>query len=133
MELKFNSAICTSMEQSERLLALGLKKETADCQHLAYTKDSKGNSIPKRNQKWFTRIGTEESVMICGFMNATFIPAWSLHRLLYLIPNEYFTDVDFQNVMQRCIFATSTLYDDLIDLIEALIKEEYFYKEYLEE
>jgi hypothetical protein len=35
--------------------------------------------------------------------------------------------------MQRCIFATSALYDDLIDLIEALIKEEYFYKEYLEE
>lgn len=28
--LKFNSAICTSREQSERLLALGLKKETAD-------------------------------------------------------------------------------------------------------
>lgn len=28
--LKFNSAICTSRSQSERLLALGLKKETAD-------------------------------------------------------------------------------------------------------
>ena len=32
METKFNfnSAICTSKEQSERLLALGLKKDTAD-------------------------------------------------------------------------------------------------------
>lgn len=32
METKFNfkSQICTSREQSERLLALGLKKETAD-------------------------------------------------------------------------------------------------------
>ena len=32
METKFNfkSAICTSRSQSERLLALGLKKETAD-------------------------------------------------------------------------------------------------------
>ena len=28
--LKFNSQICTTREQSERLLALGLKKETAD-------------------------------------------------------------------------------------------------------
>ena len=32
METKFNfkSAVCTSRSQSERLLALGLKKETAD-------------------------------------------------------------------------------------------------------
>ena len=31
MEMKFNSQICTTREQSERLIALGLKKETADC------------------------------------------------------------------------------------------------------
>ena len=30
METKFNSQICTTRDQSERLLALGLKKETAD-------------------------------------------------------------------------------------------------------
>ena len=29
-KFNFNSAICTSKAQSERLLALGLKKETAD-------------------------------------------------------------------------------------------------------
>lgn len=29
--MEFNSQICTTKEQSERLLALGLKKETADC------------------------------------------------------------------------------------------------------
>lgn len=28
--MKFNSQICTTKEQSERLLALGLKRETAD-------------------------------------------------------------------------------------------------------
>ncbi len=28
--MKFNSQICTTREQSERLLSLGLKKETAD-------------------------------------------------------------------------------------------------------
>ena len=28
--MKFNSQICTTIEQSERLLALGLKKKTAD-------------------------------------------------------------------------------------------------------
>lgn len=29
-ELKFNSAVCTTKEQSQRLLDLGLKPETAD-------------------------------------------------------------------------------------------------------
>ena len=29
-DLKFSSAVCTSRVQSERLLALGLKKETGD-------------------------------------------------------------------------------------------------------
>ena len=29
-KFNFNSQICTTREQSERLLALGLKKETAD-------------------------------------------------------------------------------------------------------
>ena len=28
--MKFNSQVCTSLSQSEKLLALGLKKETAD-------------------------------------------------------------------------------------------------------
>lgn len=88
METNFNfkSSVCTSREQIEKLLALGLKKETADCRHWAYTKDSKGNPIPKRNQRWFTRIGTDESAQICGFMDATFIPAWSLHRLIEMMP-----------------------------------------------
>ena len=114
--MKFNSQICTTKEQSERLLALGLKKGTADMHHY----------------KWSEGYWDIQACPVRG-SEPYYIPAWSLHRLLYLIPNEYFTDVDFQNVMQRCIFATSTLYDDLIDLIEALIKEEYFYKEYLEE
>lgn len=133
MELNFNSAICTSREQSERLLALGLKKETADCQHWAYTKDSRGNSIPKRNQRWFTRIGTDESVQVCGFMDATFIPAWSLHRLLCLLPTEYIADIDFQRIMQDFVFRSQDMYDEAISCIETLIKEGYFNEEYLEE
>lgn len=122
--MKFNSQICTTRVQSERLLALGLKKETADMEIHSFKDDE---------QETF-----ETGYANKGYMEPEFaeivdcFPAWSLHRLLYLIPNEYFTDVDFQNIMQRCIFATSTLYDDLIDLIEALIEEEYFYKEYLE-
>ena len=33
-ELKFNSAVCTSIEQSQRLLELGLKPETADMSYV---------------------------------------------------------------------------------------------------
>lgn len=32
-KFNFNSKPCTSREQSKRLLALGIKKETADCGH----------------------------------------------------------------------------------------------------
>lgn len=32
-ELKFNSQVCTTKEQSQRLLKLGLKPETADMAH----------------------------------------------------------------------------------------------------
>lgn len=141
METKFNfkSAICTSREQSERLLALGLKKETADCRHWAYTKDSKGNSIPKRNQRWFTRIGTDESAQVCGFMNATFIPAWSLHRLIEMMPKNIAIDGDTAYPLQIqkrsdgkwCVGyqgwydCVGDLYDNLIWIYQLLISEGY--------
>lgn len=124
INFNFTSQICTTKEQSERLLALGLKQETADCILVQ-------NPFKEDNYIMFPIVDVDETLE--NEMQDDPIPAWSLHRLLYLIPNEYFTDVDFQDIMQRCIFATSTLYDDLIDLIEALIKEEYFYKEHLEE
>ena len=147
MDFNFTSQICTTKEQSERLLALGLKKETADCRHWAYTKDSKGNPIPKRNQRWFTRIGTEESVQVCGFMDATFIPAWSLHRLIEVMPT-VITHDDYSLILginATCIYYADdeyaetfkafegNLYDCVVKCIVWLIKEGYFNKEYLEE
>ena len=120
--MNFNSQICTTKEQSERLLTLGLRPETADCAH-CYTSEEHGEY-----KFWDIVISDWEPYWDVDDEN---IPAWSLHRLLYIIPNEYFTDIDFQDIMQRCIFATSTLYNDLIDLIEALIKEGYIYSEYL--
>jgi hypothetical protein len=37
-ELKFNSQICTTNAQSQRLLDLGLKPETADMRLIPYSK-----------------------------------------------------------------------------------------------
>lgn len=58
--LKFNSSVCTSIEQSQRLLELGLKPETADM----YIFDDE---------------------VYIGKPNVDDIPAWSLHRLLRLL------------------------------------------------
>ena len=54
-KFNFNSQICSNLEQSRRLLALGLKKETADCVH---------------SLCWNIEEGNQPDIL-----------AWSLHRL----------------------------------------------------
>ena len=100
--LKFNSAICTSRSQSERLLALGLKKETADMS-IGHT----GLLYP------YPHIEEEDRV---------FTPAWSLHRLLMMTTSK-------RKVM--IIRYESDFFDVVIKKIEHEIKEGYFNKEYL--
>lgn len=118
--MNFNSQICTTKEQSERLLALGLKAETADMRYILFEGDLEpcirampwnGICIPCQNN----------------------FPAWSLHRLLCLLPTEYICDIDFQRIMQDFIFRSQDMYEEAIGCIETLIEEGYFYKEYLEE
>ena len=60
--MEFKSQVHTTLEQSKRLVALGLKKETADCCHY-YVAGVTDEEIPK---------------------NANY-PAWSLHRLIELL------------------------------------------------
>ena len=113
--LKINSAVCTSRAQSERLLALGLKKQTADMHHYKWSEGYWDiQSCPPR--------GTE----------SCYIPAWSLHRLLCLLPREYIYDIDFQRIMQDFVFGTQDMYEEMISCIETLIEAGYFYEEYLE-
>ena len=111
METKFNfkSQIATSREQSERLLALGLKKETADMVHI-YLNQWDG---------WYVRpLDVDESI------HHMEIPAWSLDRLLKILQpmmeNQNEITIPFDNV-----------FDQIIDCIEWLIKKGYFNKEYL--
>lgn len=136
--MKFNSQICTTKEQSERLLALGLKKETADCVMMYY-------------DGW--HIGEAEHF---DFDKDPVEPAWSLHRLIEMMPQgiqdcsyrcfalavnsegvsyEYH-DIDEEgkgyNDSIGCTDLFDNLYDDIIAHIEWLIKEGYFNKEYLE-
>ena len=132
--MSFNSQICTSREQSERLLALGLKKETADMHWYKL--------VEFEHDYWF--VDVEES----WATTATDIPAWSLHRLLFLLPQivkigkNYYDLAIIQNEFVRLIddcgdtyiyFDTDGIYESLLLCIEWLIKEGYFNKEYLED
>lgn len=126
--LKFNSQIATSRFQSERLLELGLKKETADMWHITTTKDWKGNDIPKEKQKsWISFDGIVLSV---GFDQFDRIPAWSLHRIV-----EIMFKGDIGGFVGYNIHANNVgiMYEYAISNIEALIKMGSFNKDYLEE
>ena len=69
-KLKFNSQICTTREQSDKLLALGLKAETADCHY---------EGRKNKECEW-------EVAVMGGCYYSWDFPAWSLHRLLCMLP-----------------------------------------------
>ena len=112
--MNFTSQICTTKEQSERLLAVGLKQETAD---MMYCKTASGELITAKDYDYLEHLD---------------FPAWSLHRLLCLLPREYIYDIDFQRIMQDFVFGTQDMYEEMISCIETLIEAGYIYEEYLE-
>ena len=126
--MDFTSQICTTHKQSMRLITLGLKKETADM--------GLAGDIPIAIENW--------KIQDTALIN---FPAWSLHRLVEIMPsmlqNLYQLDfgkqgvyyADFSNGSYNFIECFTnrdvTLYDNIIDCIEWLIKQGYFNKEYL--
>ena len=142
---EFNSAVCTSVEQSQRLLDLGLKPETADMVHikeLAY--DEVAHCTYDADTYMIRPIDYLE-----GERHRGHIPAWSLHRLKCLLPTKipyergYLTTEIINNVNlmfitdtseQRVIsFIHENLYESMIKCIKWLINENYFNKEYLKQ
>lgn len=108
IEFNFKSQICTSREQSERLLALGLKKETADmC--LCPSVDGTIYEVVQLPDSSFD----EDE-----------IPAWSLHRLLCLYGADYEIKEVYNNA-EEC-------YGMLISAIGIAIEDGDFNEEYLE-
>ena len=138
-EIKFNTQICTTIEQSKRLLELGLDDNTADMFHPAQHigKDIvRYSDSPMRVQEEHFEIFVDD------------LPAWSLHRLIAMLP-DFFSNLgrQFNLKMDKCFlrYCTArndeyiyfqqkdTLYDNIIDCIEWLIKGNKFNKEYLKE
>ena len=141
--MKFNSQICTTREQSEKLLALGLKKETADM--VIYYSELYGVDRAYVNDIF------EEAPSF----DIDDIPAWSLGRLIEMLPsviklkeglptlypyafldlsqvavsytwNDY--DAEDRNLAG---FYGNGLFAAIVDAFEWLIKEGCFPKEYL--
>lgn len=110
-ELKFNSQICTTKEQSQRLLNLGLKPETADC---CLDDVIEGIYSPMAVKKIF------ESQ----------VPAWSLHRLIEIRFAGDNIGLGVYNIHNRNF---CNCYEILISVIEYLIKIGEFNKEYLKQ
>ena len=129
--LKFNSQVATSRVQSERLLALGLKPETADME-IHYFKDDEQETF---------EIGYANK----GYMEPEFaeivdcLPAWSLGRLVEIINKCNFESFESERWKKEakkfCRYVLVSYSDDLIEtsveIIEALIEKGYFNKEYL--
>jgi hypothetical protein len=103
-DMDFKSQICTTREQSERLIALGLKKETAD---MGYVLLNNGECA----------LGISKDAYSLD------IPAWSLHRLIEIVAQ---TQYPYYVISKEL-----PIYDALCERIEWLIKEGYFPKEYL--
>lgn len=115
MELKFNSQICTNVEQSNRLLELGLKPETADMCFFRSTDEDLENS--------YTRIVVDD-YMLNALEDDENIPAWSLHRLLVILNPP---------IVEFAISSLEEAYEDVIYNISESIKNGYINKEYLKQ
>lgn len=111
--LKNKTMVCTSIEQSNRLVELGINPKTAD-------------------MGWFKAYSLREEIYkpyIKGYKlenHQSDIPAWSIYKLIEIIS----IDITFKNEFIIVInnntkmFNSSTnVYDNLIDVIEYLINE----------
>lgn len=117
-ELKFNSAVCTTREQSQRLLELGLKPETADMYYHEGSEDGAGNI------EYHLNIRTERD----NILFPDYIPAWSLHRLLSIGVDGDYMGLWNININRDTV---GDLFEQFIKLIEWAIKDGAFNKEYL--
>lgn len=119
-KIEFKSQICTSRSQSEKLLALGLKKETAD---MVYITD-------KNVLEEYRRYELVPEYYESCFEDIEHIPAWSLHRLMEIAYTGDILGYVALNFHERNIGA---YYEQVIKVIEYLIRIKEFNTDYLEE
>lgn len=113
--MEFNSQICTTKIQSERLLALGLKKETADmCINPSYElvySFSYSEALTLYDNYGLSKVTRTDLLL----------PAWSLHRL-----------IEIANLPQYWECISGDWYEEVIATIQSKIHIGELDKEYLE-
>ena len=145
METKFNfkSSVCTSREQSERLLALGLNKDTADM--TIHIKNDDGWYVTAEP---FYEWEDDMNTIPCLEDTEQILPAWSLNRLIEMMPMTLIEDRIYHEYWELNVTPIMVIYrnqdesnewigeclgqgmyNNIIDCIEWLIKEGYFNKE----
>lgn len=117
--MKFNSQVCTSREQSDRLLKLGIKAETADMTRNSFNKFA--YDIPYVASVRFL-------IPNKGFKISDIEPAWSLDRLIDML-----NDNDTPEEYKIELYTKNNRYDEIISLIQSLIHISKFNKNYLNE
>ena len=111
-KFEFKSQVATSVEQSKRLLELGLKKETADMIYERNVQYPYDYYLPRSLSEW------EEFITGVEYDD---IPAWSLHRLLMMYGDNY------------SFFSLDNAYGELVHSIAIDIEDGTFNQDYLEE
>lgn len=140
--MEFKSLIATTRYQSEQLLAMGLKPETADM-YLKYD----GNSY------FITYTLTAKDNLVPYTLKEEDIPVWSLSRLLELLPvevpdpkpgfeshhpeliiHENGYNISIRRYTADCLVGThieDSPINSCVSIIEWLIKKKLFNKEHL--
>lgn len=147
--IKFNTQICTTIEQSKRLLELGLDADTSDMCWLAKKLWGNDVEIPEEDRSYILSTNKDDS--FCSRYDVDCIPAWSLHRLIVMLPAVLsmpmiypairIVDFDDNSIAYLNMFdygkkfnkneGKYALYNNIIDCIESLIQDGFFNKEYL--
>ena len=117
--MEFKSQICTTREQSQKLLALGLKKETAD---MVWMKELAWDEVAHCTYDAETYM-LRPIDYLEGESHRRHILAWSLHRLIELCGRTVYDWMSEGN----------NPYEDAINCLELLIKNDCYNKDYLEE
>lgn len=146
--MTFNSQIATTREQSQRLLALGVKPGTADM----YLEKSQ---LPEAGNYYLHSLtrDIDPEHWFAARMNRDIIPAWSLARLIEMFPvevpdpksgfgphhpelikHELGYNLSIRRSTANCLVGTHIENDPIeccVSMIQWLIKHKCFDKEYL--
>lgn len=133
-KIEFNTQIVTTIEQSNKLLELGLDPNTADMSIVTKPVSTDGP---------FLRLGSYKNMRYKDTYGI--IPAWSLHQLITMLPYKVNKSPNNSSLLQITRIKDNSyhvgyvgykviempLFDAIIKLIEELIKDNFFNKDYL--